>query len=118
MQRSVSLQMGEYTAILPQFRLSSHVLQLNKLRVSTREYAQAAMMTIDADRHWISQIQAAYGALYSQLDDPVRDAASAATLLEDVRQSIPRPSSQAMRTQSSGEKNHLRQLLWENKQRT
>lgn len=117
MKRSVSLQMGEYTAILPQFRLSSHVLQLNKLRVSTREYAQAAMMTIDADRHWISQIQAAYGALYSQLDDPVRDAASAATLLEDVRQSIPRPSSQAMRTQSSGEKNHLRQLLWENKQR-
>lgn len=101
MQRSVSMQMGEYTAILPQFRLSSKVLQLSKLRVSTREYAKAAMMTIDADRHWISQIQSAYSALYRQLDGPVRDTASAGALLEDVRQAIPRQRTQGMRTEDA-----------------
>lgn len=109
-QRSVSLQMGEYTAILPQFRLSSKVLQLNKLRVSTREYARAAMMTIDEDRRWVSQIQSAYSTLYGQLDSPVRDSVSASSLLKDVSQSIPPQSPQTMRT--PGERENVRHLLW------
>lgn len=106
-QRSVSLQLGEYTAILPQFRLSSSVLQLNKLRVSTREYAQAAMMTIDSDRRWVSQIQTAYGTLYRQLDDTVREDTEANALLEEVRKSIPQQAAQAMKAQ----RDSIRRLL-------
>ncbi len=119
----ISLQMGEDAVTLPQFRLSSRALQLNRLCVSTREEARAARITIDADRRWVSQIQTAYSALYNRLEQsfggipgagekaPVRDAASASTLLEDTRQSILLQSSQAMSTHSRRDAGDVRQLL-------
>ncbi len=81
-------------------------LRLDMLRVSSREYAQAAMTIVDADRRWVSQIQSVYRALYSQLDRSaggcsggrqaaapeaaavVRDVISAGTLMEDVKRTI------------------------------
>ena len=122
----ISLQMGEDTVTLPQFRLSSRALRLRKLRISTREAAQAAMVTVDVDRRWVAQIQAAYNTLYTQLtrsgfaggpgpagqsDDPVRDAGAAGVLLKDMGDSIPLPSSQALHTHSRRSKEDVRQLL-------
>jgi len=81
----ISLQMGEESVTLPQFRLSSRALQLDRLCVSTREAAQAAGKTLEADRHWVSRLQAAYGALYSQLEPgTVRGTAPAAMLPRSV----------------------------------
>lgn len=117
----ISLQMGEDTVTLPQFRLSSRALQLNRLCVSTPEEARSARAVIEADRRWVSQIQTAYSALYNRLgqsfsilqsaeeDAPVRDAASAGTLLRNTRQSILLQSSQAMSGKRDTE--DVRQLL-------
>ena len=111
---------------LPQFRLSARTLCLDKISVSTRESARIAAMTIEADRRWVSRVQSAYGALYGRLEQnglrsvyqyisitrvPVRDAASASTLLEDTRQSILLQSSQAMSTHSRRDAGDVRQLL-------
>ena len=102
----VCLQMGEDALILPQIHLSSRTLQLNKLRVSTREYAHAARMTIDADRHWVSQIQTAYNDLSNRLERSaggpdgssgsfnrteslIRDNTSASVLLREMSQKVP-----------------------------
>lgn len=123
----LSLQMGEDTAALPQFRLSSRILQLEGLSVATREQAQAAQTALDADRRWVSRIQAAYGALYNQMEQSfggfcsqymsmaegmVRDNAAADTLLENMRQSIRFQPSQALYTHSRRGTEDVRQLLW------
>lgn len=114
----VSLKAREDAVILPQFRLSSRTLRLDKLRVSTREYAQTAQMAIEAERRWVFQLQAAYSALYGQLtqsigvtEDLVRDTAQANTLLEDMRQAISRPASQALYTHSRPGTENVRRLL-------
>lgn len=120
----ISLQMGEDTVTLPQFRLSSRALQLDRLCVTTREYAQEAKATVEADRRWVSQIQAAYSALYSQLEQSfsglhsarqqggepegaMRDAAGAGTLLSEMRQSILLRPAQAMHTHRRRDMNQL-----------
>ena len=122
----LSLQMGEDTVALPQFRLSSRILQLEGLSVATREQALAAQTALEADRRWVSRIQAAYGALYNQLDQSfgglyshyislaegmVRDNAVADTLLEDMRQSILLQPSQALHTHGRRGTEDVRQLL-------
>ena len=122
----VTLRMGEETVTLPQFRLSARTLCLDKISVSTRESARIAAMTIEADRRWVSRIQAAYGALYNQLDQSfgglyshyislaegmVRDNAAADTLLEDMRQSILLQPSQALHTHGRRGTEDVRQLL-------
>ena len=114
MQRSgVSLQMGEDIVMLPQFRLSERALQLRKMSLTSEEEARAAGVTLDADRRWVAQIQSVYGAMYSRLEqsdrnlltaqksanrERVRDTDAASSLLVDIRQSIPLPSSRAMYT--------------------
>ena len=122
----VPLQMGAETVTLPQFRLSSHALGLDRLSVATKEAAKAAQAVVERDRRWVAQIQNAYHVLYHRLErsyngllgvqqylsgGPVRDAGAAGTLLEDARQSIPLPSSQAMRTHGKRGKEDVRQLF-------
>ena len=120
----VSLQTGEDDVTLPQFRLSVRSLGLDGLGLLTQEDAQAAGAAIDADRRWVAQIQTAYSALYRRLEEGagrrrrgfagrlVRDAGMAGELLRDVSRSIPRPSSQAMRTHGGDGGRDVRQLLW------
>lgn len=123
----ISLQMGGDTVTLPQFRLSSRALRLNRLRVSTRADARAAGVMIDMDRRWVARIQAAYGALYGQLaqsglygdhqdgraaEGPVRDTAEAGALLRDMGQTIPLPSCQALQTHGRRGAEDAWQLLW------
>lgn len=124
----VRLHMGEDTVTLPQFRLSAQALQLDRLCVSTRERAQAARLTVDADRRWVARIQAAYSALYERLersrsglsgvhqyfdpaDGPVRDTGTASTLLRDMSRSIPREAAQAMRTHGGQSTGDVQQLF-------
>ena len=119
----VSLQTGEDDVTLPQFRLSVRSLGLDGLDLLTREDARAAGAAIDADRRWVAQIQTAYSALHRRLEEGadrrrrgfggglVRDAGMAGELLRDVSQSIPRPSSQAMRTHGGDGGGDVRQLL-------
>ncbi len=125
----ISLQIGEDTVTLPQFRLSSRALQINKLSVSNQAAARAAGVVIRADQRWVSQIQSAYNALYHQLEENflglpgfrqegggkehfVRDAASADGLLQNMRQFIPLQSAQAMRIHSKRGVENVWQLLW------
>ena len=120
----VPLRMGETTVTLPQFRLSPRSLRLDRLNVLTREYAQAAVKTIDTDRRWIDQIQSVYSALYTQLEQSrllnakqyvnvsggmVRDSGAASALLKDMRASIP---SQTMSTYGKRDMDDVRRLLW------
>lgn len=124
----VPLQMGTETATLPQFRLSSRALGLDRLSLAKREAAQAAQAAIERDRRWVSQIQSAYHVLYHRLErsfsgllgvqqylsgaeGPVRDTGAAGALLSDARQSIPLPSSQAMRTHGKRGMDDVRHLL-------
>ena len=123
----VPLQMGAETVTLPQFRLSSRTLGLDRLSVATREAAKAAQAAVERDRRWVAQIQNAYNVLYHRLErswngllgvqqylsggGPVRDAGAAGSLLEDARRSIPLPSSQAMRTHGKRGKDDVRQLF-------
>lgn len=119
----VFLQVGEDTVILPQFHLSSRAMRLDRLRVSTREAAQAAQVAIGAERRRVSRIQASYSALYMQLerdlgssrdgggDSPVRDDAAAGRLLRDMRQSISLQSDQAVYTHSRRGKEDVEQLF-------
>ena len=123
-EKSLSLQMGEDAVTLPQFSLSVRSLQLDSMSVSTREAARAALKTIEADRLWVSRIQAAYGALYNQLESSfsalysvhryvdsseglVRDTAAAG----DLRQSILHQSAQAVQSHSKRWTEDVRQLL-------
>lgn len=120
----VPLRMGETTVTLPQFRLSPRSLRLDRLNVLTREYAQAAVKTIDTDRRWIAQIQSVYSALYTQLEQSrlhntkqyvsvsggmVRDPGAASALLKDMSASIP---SQSMSTYGKRDMDDMRRLLW------
>ena len=120
----VPLRMGETTVTLPQFRLSPRTLRLDRLNVLTREYAQAAVKTIDTDRRWIAQIQSVYSALYTQLEQSrlhnakqyvsvsggmVRDPGAASALLKDMSASIP---SQTMSTYGKRDMDGVRRLLW------
>lgn len=124
----VPLQLGTETVTLPQFRLSSRALGLDRLSLAKKEAAQAAKAAIERDRRWVSQIQSAYHVLYHRLErnfsgllgaqqylsgaeSPVRDTGAAGTLLADTRQSLSRPSSQAMRTHGKRGKEDVRQLL-------
>lgn len=125
-QPGLSLQMGGDTVTLPQFRLSTRALGLDRLSVATRECAQAAQMTVDADRRWVSRIQKAYRALYGRMEQNlcgldnvqqyiglVRDTAAADTLLDDMRRSILLQSAQALRTHRRDTRNteEVKQLL-------
>lgn len=118
----IPLQMGAETVTLPQFRLSSKTLGLDRLSLAKREAAQAAQTAIERDRRWVSQIQSAYHVLYHRLErgisgilgaqqflGPVRDNGAAGTLLADTRSSL--PSSHAMRLHSKRGKEDVRQLL-------
>ena len=104
-EEGIPLRMGSGSVTLPQFPLSADTLRLDLLRVSTQEYAQASMIVVNADRRWVAQIQSVYQALNSQLDRStsgssggrqadaptegvVRDHASAAALVEDVRRTV------------------------------
>lgn len=124
----IPLQMGTETVTLPQFRLSSRALGLDQLSLMKKEAAQAAQAAIERDRRWVSQIQSAYHVLYHRLErsfsgllgvqryldgaeGPVRDTGEAGALLADTRQSIPLPSSQAMRTHGKRGTEDVRQLL-------
>ena len=124
----ISLRMGEEAVTLPQFRLSVRSLQLDGICISTRERARAAGAVINADRRWVAQLQTAYGALYSRLEQSrtglesvcrhigaagsaVRTTDEAGALLEDMRQSILLPSSQAVRTHSKRSLEDARHLL-------
>ncbi len=124
----VPLQMGAETVTLPQFRLSSKTLGLDRLSLAKKEAAQAAQAAIERDRRWVSQIQSAYHVLYHRLErsfggllgvqqylsgaeGPVRDDGAAGTLLADTRRSLSFPSSQAMRTHGKRGTEDLRQLL-------
>lgn len=118
----IPLQMGAETVTLPQFRLSSRTLGLDRLSLAKREAAQAAQAAIERDRRWVSQIQNAYHVLYHRLErgisgilgaqqflGPVRDNGAAGTLLADTRSSL--PTSQAARIHGKRGKEDVRQLL-------
>lgn len=120
----VPLQMGAETVTLPQFRLSSRALGLDRLSLAKKEAAQAAQAAIERDQRWVSQIQNAYHVLYHRLErgisgilgaqqflGPVRDNGLAGTLLADTRSSISLPSSHAIRTHGKRGKEDVRQLL-------
>lgn len=122
----VPLQMGAETVTLPQFRLSSRALGLDRLSVNTKEAVKAAQALVERDRRWVAQIQSAYSVLYHRLErswngllgvqqylsgGPVRDAGAAGSLLADARQSISLPSSQAMRTHGKRGKDDVRRLF-------
>ena len=120
----ISLRMGEDTVTLPQFRLSSAALRLNRLRVSTREDARAAKPVIEAGQRLISRIQMAYSSLYAQLEQNstaiysvqryftpaeglVRDTDEAGSLLDGILLH----SSQAIRTHNKRGAEDPRQFL-------
>ncbi|MBD5133682.1 MAG: hypothetical protein HDT38_04300 [Clostridiales bacterium] len=122
----IPLQMGERTATLPQFHLSSEAMGLDDLLISTKEYAAAAKAVVEADLRRIRQMQAAYSILYSRLEmgavterraaaimmgwSPLRDTGRADKLLEDLRQEILQ-ADQTMTAHSQGDSDDLKQLL-------
>lgn len=128
-QGGVPLQTGKDTTItLPQFRLSPSALLLEGMDIRTRERALEARRSLEADLRWVNRIQAAYDAMNGQVkrrsrgarnvptfihgaEDPVRDAETAGTLLEDAREAIPRQSAQVLRPQSGKGADAVRQLL-------
>lgn len=124
----VSLQMGEDSVTIPQFRLSSKALRLDRLNVMTREYARAAQAALDADIRWVARVKDAYGGLQDQLAQScsalssvcryidekrrlVRDTDSASTLLEDMQRSILCQPSQALLTHSGRSSESVQNLL-------
>jgi len=126
-EEGISLQVGGGSVTLPRFPLSSKVLRLDMLRVSTQEYAQAAMTIVDADRRWVAQIQSVYRTLHSQLersmgafpggqlgtaaDSAVRDMTSAGALVEDVKRTILLHPEIAAYTHSRRGREDFRRLL-------
>ena len=126
---AVPLQTGKDTTItLPQVRLSPSALLLEGMDIRTRERALEARRSLEADLRWVNRIQAAYDAMNGQVkrrsrgarnvptfihgaEDPVRDAETAGTLLEDAREAIPRQSAQVLRPQSGKGADAVRQLL-------
>lgn len=87
--------------------------------VSTREQAQAAVVSIEVGRRWIARLQDDCGVLSGQVRSngffparppagPVRDAAEAGILLENIG---PMSFSRAMRLRSSRDPGDVEQLL-------
>ena len=120
----VFMQVGEDTVILPQFHLSSRAMRLDRLRVSTKEAAQASMAVIGAQQREVKRVQSSFSALYRQMEQgfnvlqgsgvpggPVRDTGAAGDLLQDMRQFIPMQSSQAVRTHGNQGTDGVGQLL-------
>lgn len=98
---------------LPQFRLSTASLGLNRLHLHSPEDVRRAREILRADRVWVAQVQEAYGALYSRLEHNgqsrreraeaaglLRETAAAGAVLDLVRQTIHQPSAQALRSHS------------------
>ena len=98
---------------LPQFRLSTASLGLNRLHLHSPEDVRRAREILKADRVWVAQVQEAYGALYSRLEHNgqsrreraeaaglLRETAAAGAVLDLVRQTIHQPSAQALRSHS------------------
>ena len=125
-ESGIPLQIGADTVTLPQFRLSARALRLRKMSLAAQDAARAAQDILDADCQWVTQIQAAYGALYRQLErgiggfrsqrpeeaaGPIRGVQAAGALLSEMRQAIPRPESQAMSTHGRRGMEEARQLL-------
>lgn len=115
----VILQAGEDLLILPRIHLSAKALRLDGLCVSTREQAQAAVVSIEVGRRWIARLQDDCGVLSGQVKPsgffparqpagPVRDAAEAGILLENIG---PMSFSRAMRLRSSRDPGDVEQLL-------
>lgn len=115
----VILQAGEDLLILPRIHLSAKALRLDGLCVSTREQAQAAVVSIEVGRRWIARLQDDCGVLSGQVKQngffparppagPVRDAAEAGILLENIG---PMSFSRAMRLRSSRDPGDVEQLL-------
>lgn len=115
----VILQAGEDLLILPRIHLSAKALRLDGVCVSTREQAQAAVVTIEVGRRWIARLQDDCGVLSGQVKQngffpgrqpagPVRDAAEAGILLENIG---PMSFSRAMRLRSSQDPGDVEQLL-------
>lgn len=99
----VSLQMGDETVLLPQFRLSSRALRLDQLNLE--EDPQTVRVIVDEDRRWVSQIQEIYDTLYNRLERsldtlrssrgtpggpvvPVRSTDAAGAVLEEMKRSM------------------------------
>lgn len=115
----VILQAGEDLLILPRIHLSAKALRLDGVCVSTREQAQAAVVSIEVGRRWIARLQDDCGVLSGQVKSngffparppagPVRDAAEAGILLENIG---PMSFSRAMRLRSSRDPGDVEQLL-------
>ena len=115
----VILQAGEDLLILPRIHLSAKALRLDGVCVSTREQAQAAVVSIEVGRRWIARLQDDCGVLSGQVKQngffpgrqpagPVRDAAEAGILLENIG---PMSFSRAMRLRSSQDPGDVEQLL-------
>lgn len=96
---------------LPQFRLSTASLGLNRLHLHSPEDVRRASEILKADRIWVAQVQEAYGALYSRLEHNgqsrreraeaaglLRETAAAGAVLDLVRQTIHQPSAQALQS--------------------
>ena len=124
----ISLKIGEETVIMPQFRLSANTLRLDGLDVSTKEFAKAAALTLQADKRWVHRLHRVYENMTTRMehsviyageraasparpDTPVRDSAAAASLLEGMSRAIPLSSAQAMRTHGSRDASEVRRLL-------
>ena len=115
----VILQAGEDLLILPRIHLSAKALRLDGVCVSTREQAQAAVVSIEVGRRWIARLQDDCGILSGQVKSngffpahppagPVRDASEAGILLENIG---PMSFSRAMRLRSSRDPGDVEQLL-------
>lgn len=115
----VILQAGEDLLILPRIHLSAKALRLDGVCVSTREQAQAAVVSIEVGRRWIARLQDDCGVLSGQVKQngffpcrqpagPVRDASEAGILLENIG---PMSFSRAMRLRSSQDPGDVEQLL-------
>ena len=115
----VVLQAGEDLVILPRIHLSAKALRLDGLSVSTRERAQSAVVAIEVGRRWIARMQDDCAALAGQLGPggffparqsvrPVRDAAAAEVLLENIG---PMSFSRAMRLRTDRDAGDVEQLL-------
>lgn len=115
----VILRAGEDLLILPRIHLSAKALRLDGLCVSTREQAQAAVVSIEVGRRWIARVRDDCGALAGQVKQngffpvrkpgvPVRDAAEAGVLLENIG---PMSFSRAMRLRNGRDPEDVEQLL-------
>lgn len=127
----ISLKIGGETVIMPQFRLSANTLRLDGLDVSSKQFAKAAALTLEADKRWVHRLHRVYENMTARMehsvilaneragdapqqaaqDAPVRDSAAAASLLEGMSRAVPLSLAQAMRTHGSRDASEVRRLL-------